>query len=203
MFLSLFVCLFVCLLATLRKNFRMDLHEIFKIGNEPMNNWLNFGGDPDHRLDTGIVFRIRHYWQIWKVVSTDCTARSCSGGHTLAGIAIATMTSGRHRPLAEVCTIPVLLVIAIIKPHYAPTMFVFMKCVQRPPWQNYRPALFYRQPFRTILPWLWTYLHSLKPTASAAAAWAFVARYWRFISTLHIRDSREVMASTGEVGDAH
>jgi len=22
-----------------------------------MNNWLNFGGDPDHRLDTGIVFR--------------------------------------------------------------------------------------------------------------------------------------------------
>jgi len=27
-----------------------------------MNQWLNFGGDPDHHLDTGIVFRIRHYW---------------------------------------------------------------------------------------------------------------------------------------------
>ena len=25
-----------------------------KVGNGPMNNWLNFGGDPDHRLDTWI-----------------------------------------------------------------------------------------------------------------------------------------------------
>jgi len=25
-----------------------------KVGNEPMNKWLNFGGNPDHRLDTGI-----------------------------------------------------------------------------------------------------------------------------------------------------
>jgi len=37
----LFVCSFVCLLATLRKNFRTDLHEIFrqgsKVGNEPMS----------------------------------------------------------------------------------------------------------------------------------------------------------------------
>jgi len=31
-----------------------------KVGNGPVNNWLNFGGDPDHRLDTGIVFRICH-----------------------------------------------------------------------------------------------------------------------------------------------
>jgi len=31
-----------------------------------MNNWLNFGGDPDHHLDTGIVFRIRQYWEIWQ-----------------------------------------------------------------------------------------------------------------------------------------
>ena len=80
------------------------------------NKWLNFGGDPDHHLDTGIVFRIRHYWEIWKAASFDCAA--------LAGIAIATMTSLHHRPttdsgtdiatlvrhaLAEVCTIPVLL----------------------------------------------------------------------------------------------
>jgi len=35
-----------------------------KVGNEPMNNWLNFVGDPDHGLDTGIVFRIRHYREI-------------------------------------------------------------------------------------------------------------------------------------------
>ena len=26
-------------------------------------------------LDTGTVFRIHHYWEIWKVVSTDCTNR--------------------------------------------------------------------------------------------------------------------------------
>jgi len=32
-----------------------------KVGNGPMNKLLNFGGDPDHRLDTGTVFRIRHY----------------------------------------------------------------------------------------------------------------------------------------------
>jgi len=62
----LFVCLSVCLVATLRKNFRTDLREIF---NGPMNKRLNFGGDPDHRLDTGIVFGIRHYWEIRKVVN--------------------------------------------------------------------------------------------------------------------------------------
>jgi len=57
-------------LATLRKIFPADLHEIFREGWQwPMNKSLNFGGDPDHRLDTGIVFRIRHYWEIRKVVN--------------------------------------------------------------------------------------------------------------------------------------
>jgi len=60
------------------------------------------------------------------VVSTDCTARRCSTGHALAGIAIATMMSSRQRPttdsrtdimtlvrhaLVELCTVPVLLVL--------------------------------------------------------------------------------------------
>ena len=27
-----------------------------KVGNGPANKCLNFGGDPDHRLDTEIVF---------------------------------------------------------------------------------------------------------------------------------------------------
>jgi len=44
-----------------------------------MGQWtigLNFGGDPDHRLDTGIVFRIHHYWDItesgqWTFIHTD------------------------------------------------------------------------------------------------------------------------------------
>jgi len=89
-----------------------------KVGNWSANKWVNFGGDPDHRLDTGIVFRIRRYWEIRKVVSNDCVARRCSARHALAGVAIATMTSLRHRPttdshdgraLAEVCTVPVLL----------------------------------------------------------------------------------------------
>jgi len=37
-----------------------------KVGNGQSNNRLNFGGDQDHRLDTGIVFRIRHYCDIGK-----------------------------------------------------------------------------------------------------------------------------------------
>ena len=36
---DMFSSLFVCLLATLRKNFQMDLYEIFKkVGNGPSNN---------------------------------------------------------------------------------------------------------------------------------------------------------------------
>jgi len=47
-----------------------------KVGNGPVNKWLNLGGDPDHRvIDTGIVFLIRHCWEMWKLVSTDCTVR--------------------------------------------------------------------------------------------------------------------------------
>jgi len=35
-----------------------------KVGNRLVNKFVNFGGDPDHPLDTGIVFRIRHYLEI-------------------------------------------------------------------------------------------------------------------------------------------
>ena len=45
-----------------------------KVDNGPMNKWLNFGGDLDHPLATGIVFRIRHYWDMRKVASSDCAA---------------------------------------------------------------------------------------------------------------------------------
>jgi len=118
MFSSLFVCVSVWLLAALHKSFRTDLHEIFREdedwqwSNEQMIKfWYS---DPDHRLDTEIVFRIRHYWEIWKVVSTDCVTRLCSAQHALAGITIASMTSLRHRPLVEVCTIPALLVLILL-----------------------------------------------------------------------------------------
>jgi len=103
------LCLSACLSATLRKNFRIFTKFSGKVDNGPMSKYLNFGGDPDHRLDIGIVFWIRHYWEIRKVVSTDCAARRCSARHALAGIAIATMTSLRHQTLAEVCAVPVLL----------------------------------------------------------------------------------------------
>jgi len=45
-----------------------------KMGNGPVNKWLHFGGHPDHRLDTGIVFRIRCYWEIRKVVNAHKSA---------------------------------------------------------------------------------------------------------------------------------
>ena len=113
------LCLFVCLLATLRKTSEWIYMKFSgKVGNGPVNKWLNFGGDPGHHLGKGIVFRIRHYWELWKVVSTDCAARRCSAMYALAGIAIAPMTSLVHRPttgsydsraLADVCNVPVLL----------------------------------------------------------------------------------------------
>jgi len=40
-----------------------------KFDNGSVNKRLNFCLDPDHRLDTGIVFRIRHYWDIRKLVN--------------------------------------------------------------------------------------------------------------------------------------
>jgi len=62
------VCLSVCLLATLRKSFLIGMKFAGKVGSGPMKKWLNFGDDSDHRLNTVIVFRIRHYWEIRKVV---------------------------------------------------------------------------------------------------------------------------------------
>jgi len=96
------VYLSVCLLATLPKNCQTDLHEIFsragwQWANEQMIKFCN----PDHRLDTGIVFRICHYWEKRKVLSTDCAAQHCSAGYALAGIAIATMTSLCHQPMTD------------------------------------------------------------------------------------------------------
>jgi len=70
-----------------------------KVDNGPVNKWSNFGGDPNHRLDAGIVFRIRHYWEIRKVAN----------GHSF--ILIRQMAALVRRPLAEVWTVPVLLVI--------------------------------------------------------------------------------------------
>jgi len=81
-----------------------------KVGNRPMNNCLNFGGDSDHRLNTWIVFRIRHYCEIRKVVSSDCAALRCRAGRALAGIdhhsnygviTSPALGGGRHCPIAS------------------------------------------------------------------------------------------------------
>jgi len=47
-----------------------------KVGNGPMNKLLNFGGNPDHRLDTGIVsgfVTIRRYGK-WYQPTALCDA---------------------------------------------------------------------------------------------------------------------------------
>jgi len=72
------------------------------VGNGPMNKWLNFGGDPGHRLDTGIIFRIRHYWGIREAVN----------GYSF--ILIRQMAALVRRALAEVCTVAVLVVIVAV-----------------------------------------------------------------------------------------
>jgi len=70
-----------------------------KVGNGPMNKIFKFGGDPDHRMDTGVVFRIRHDWEMRKVVN----------GRSF--ILIRQMAELVRRALAVVCTVPVLLVL--------------------------------------------------------------------------------------------
>jgi len=40
-----------------------------KVGNGTVNKRINFGSDVDHRLDIGIVFLTRHYWEILKVAN--------------------------------------------------------------------------------------------------------------------------------------
>jgi len=68
-----------------------------KVDNGAVNKRSNFGGDQDHRLDTGIVFRIRHYCEICKMVNV------------YSFILIRQMAALVRRALAEVCTVPVLL----------------------------------------------------------------------------------------------
>jgi len=61
------------------------------VGSGPVKKQLNCDNDPDHHLDTGIVFGIREDWEIRKVVNghksaahTDSpdggTGKTCLGG---------------------------------------------------------------------------------------------------------------------------
>ena len=91
----LFVCVFFCLLATLRKNFQIDLREIFSEGWQ----WAN---------EQMIKFR-------WQSISPsgyrDCfpdTLQKVINGHSF--ILIRQMAALVRRALVKVCTVPVLLV---------------------------------------------------------------------------------------------
>jgi len=115
----MFSSLFVSLLATLHKDFRADWHEIFREGWKwaMIKYWWRSESPSGYRdcfPDSSLFGDTES-----GTVSTDCAARRCSARHALAGIAIATVTSLRHRPttdshgrraLVEVCPVPVLLV---------------------------------------------------------------------------------------------
>jgi len=70
-----------------------------KVGNGTMNKRLNFVGDPDHRLDTGIVFRIRHYFEIRKVVNGHKSAAHTDSPD--GGTGKTCLDGGMHCPIAS------------------------------------------------------------------------------------------------------
>ena len=65
------VCLSVCLSVSncAKTSERICMKFSGKVDNGTTNKCLNSGGDPDHRLDTGIVFWIRYYWETRKVLN--------------------------------------------------------------------------------------------------------------------------------------
>jgi len=63
-----------------------------KVDNGPVNKWLNFGGDPDHRLDTGFV-TIGRYGK-WLTDIHSYSFVRCGTGKTWLG-------GGMHCPSAS------------------------------------------------------------------------------------------------------
>ena len=70
---------------------------LWKVGSGPVNKRLKLGGDPDHRLDTRIVFRIRHCWIYGNF-------RKWLTDINMMLILIRQMAALVIRALAEVCT---------------------------------------------------------------------------------------------------
>jgi len=68
------------------------------VGNGANEQTIKFRWRYGLRLDTGLVFRICHYWEVRKVVNN---------GYSF--ILIRQMAALVRRALAEVCTVPVLL----------------------------------------------------------------------------------------------
>jgi len=89
----LFVCLSVCLPIS---NFAQKLPNGFawkfsgKVGNGPVNNGLNFGGDPGHGSGSGYGYRSR----FWSVSVRDTDKKCLSGGvHCPGASPVATVSS--------------------------------------------------------------------------------------------------------------
>jgi len=64
-----------------------------------MNKRLNCGGDLDHCLDTGIVFQIRHYWEIQKLVNGHKSAADTDSLN--GGTGKTYLDGGMHCPCAS------------------------------------------------------------------------------------------------------
>jgi len=81
-----------------------------------MNRWLNFGGDPDHRLDAGIVFRFRYYFEMekaWLRCSYDVITSPAQDSATATALHVAcSITGARYRETGKdgAWLVPVLLV---------------------------------------------------------------------------------------------
>jgi len=101
----------VCLLATLCKNFQTHLREIFREGwqwadEQMIKFWWRSGSQSGYRdcfPDSSLLGDTES-----GINRLCCATRQCRA--CTSRIAVATLTSLRHRPLAEVCTAPVLLV---------------------------------------------------------------------------------------------
>jgi len=85
------LCLFDCLLATLRKNFGMDLHEIFREGwqwaSEQMTKFWWRSGSPSGYSD---CFPVSSLLGDTESGINRLRCATLQRGHALAGIAIAT-----------------------------------------------------------------------------------------------------------------
>ena len=126
MFSSLSVCLSVCLLATLRKNFRTDLHEIFREGwqwaVEQMITFLWRSGSPyvcsDCFPDSSLLGDTESGINWLHSATLQC--RACSSRHRHSSYDIITSPAHDRQPrhgshaLAEVCTVPALLVLNLL-----------------------------------------------------------------------------------------
>ena len=97
-------CLTVCLLATLRKNVRTDLHEIFREGWQWTNEKLFFGFDTTGRwgkLDCCATTTSLRHRPTTARQRLRCTQRAVSSAHDIARLVKTGLGGGLHSPRAS------------------------------------------------------------------------------------------------------